>query len=598
MAKKVQREHWSSSLGFVLAATGSAVGLGNIWKFSYITGENGGGAFVLIYLLSVALIGLPLLLCELAIGRNTQLSAVSAFDKLKPKVSLIAHIFGAIMVINGISLCCFGQIGFGILSLLVGALIFIEGWTIVGILATLVAFIIACYYTVVGGWTIFYTFQGFGGNLAATESTKDFFLNFISIKDQMSITDSMTFAEQTNILFHNILHHPVFYHFIFITLCSIVLCFGIKKGVERTVKFMMPLLFLILIFIAIRSVSLPGAMKGVKFLFATDFGKLKAESIVLAISHSFFTLSLGMGIMVAYGSYLPKTQNIFKSAIAIISLDTLVALLAGLAIFPALFSLGLKPGQGAGLAFITFPTVLSNIPGGTFWTGLFFFLLFVAAFTSQVSIMEVSISFLIDKFNIKRIYSVIIIAVTVAIIGCFIAVSANDWQHLPTLEKMIKGAFSLDTTTKPFNNFLDLLNIIVDTILLPVTGILTAVFVGWVWGTKKGVDEIRHGSENFADVHLISFLAGLRDDKSHNSNVHVLTLASLWGIFIRFAIPVAIMIVIFDGIQKNLSSSEPSKETSKAKVVDDKALKQIQANIAKDSKNCPKLEKFELKTNK
>ncbi len=556
-----QREHWSSNFGFILAATGSAVGLGNIWKFSYITGENGGGAFVLIYLLSVMFIGLPLLLCELSLGRNTQLSAVSAFDKLKPKVSIVAHLFGAMMVINGIALICFGQIGFGILSLIIGGIIFIEGWTIVGIIATLASFIIACFYTVVGGWTIFYTIQGFMGKLKFKEvsEAKDFFVKFTAITNQTPITDGMSFTEQTTTMLGNIASHPISFHLLFITLCSIILCFGIKKGVERSVKFMMPLLFILLIFIAIRSLSLSGAMGGVKFLLAPDFSKLKAESIILAISHSFFTLSLGMGIMIAYGSYLPKTQNIFKSAIAIVFLDTLIALLAGLAIFPALFHKGAEPTEGAGLAFMTFPTVLAYIPGSQVWIGLFFFLLFVAAFTSQVSIMEVSISFLIDKFKLKRLSAVIVVGLTVAIIGCLITFSVHDWTSLPDVEKMLQKGFNLNTKVDSFSNLFNLLSSIVDTVLLPVGGMLTALFAGWVWGTKKGVDEIRHGSENFADVHLISLLAGLREDKSHNSEVHVLTLASVWGIFIRFVIPIAIIIIIFDGIQKMFSDSEETK---------------------------------------
>ncbi len=565
-----QREHWSSNFGFILAATGSAVGLGNIWKFSYITGENGGGAFVLIYLLSVMLIGLPLLLCELSIGRNTQLSAVSAFDKLKPKVSMVAHLFGAMMVVNGIALLCFGQIGFGILSLVIGGIIFIEGWTIVGIIATLAAFIIACFYSVVGGWTIFYTIQGFIGKLKFKEvaEAKDFFVNFTAITNQTQITSEMPFLEQFQTIFANIAQHPVTYHLIFIVCCATILCFGIKKGVERSVKIMMPLLFILLIFIAIRSLSLSGAMGGVKFLLAPDFSKLKPESIILAISHSFFTLSLGMGIMIAYGSYLPKTQNIFKSAIAIVFLDTLIALLAGLAIFPALFHKGAEPTGGEGLAFMTFPTVLADIPGSQVWIGLFFFLLFVAAFTSQVSIMEVSISFLIDKFKLKRLYAVLIVGSTVAIIGCFIALSVHDWTSLPDIETALKNGFNLNTSVAPFNNLFGILESIVDTVLLPVGGILTALFAGWVWGTKKGVDEIRHGSENFADVHLISLLAGLREDKSHNSEVHVLTLASVWGIFIRFIIPIAIIIVLFDGIQKMFSDPKEPK----AKVVAEKKV--------------------------
>ena len=561
MSEKVKREHWSSNIGFILAATGSAVGLGNIWKFSYITGENGGGAFVLIYLLSVLLIGLPLLLCELSIGRNTQLSAVSAFDKLKPKVSLVAHIFGAMMVINGIALMCFGQVGFGILSLFVGALIFIEGWTIVGIIATFAAFIISCYYTIVGGWTIFYTVQGFTGHLdfSTIKEATNFFVDFTSIKNKPDLFS-----------------HPVFYHLIFIVACSTILCFGIKKGVERSVKFMMPLLFLLLIFIAIRSLSLPGAMGGVEFLLAPDFTKLKAESIILAISHSFFTLSLGMGIMIAYGSYLPKTQNIFKSAIAIIFLDTLVALLAGLAIFPALFHKGATPSGGPGLAFMTFPTVLSDVPGADLWIGLFFFLLLVAAFTSQISIMEVSISFLIDKFNFKRLYAVLTVGVAIATIGCFITFSVHDWDTLLSFKEKIAYCFKLDMGMKPFSSLFNILESIGDTVLLPVGGILTAVFAGWVWGTKKGVDEIRHGSENFADVHLISFLAGLREDKSHNSDVHVLTLASMWGMFIRFAIPIAITIVIFDGIQKMFNTSEDDK---KAKIKHIATLQEVSEKV-------------------
>ena len=287
------REHWGSRVGFIFAAAGSAVGLGNIWKFPHMAGQNGGAAFTLIYLICILLVGVPIVIAEFAIGRKTQLSPVGAFKKLAPD----------------------------------------SWWKNVGYLGVASAFVILSFYSVVGGWTLRYTFVAISGGFEAMAGNpvlaKELFGDFVSST-----------------------WNPLFWHLIFIGLCIWIIVNGVKYGIERWSKIMMPAIIIILIMLVIRGLTLKNGMLGLEFLFKPKFSDLTANSVVLALGHSFFTLSLGMGTMITYGSYLKKDQNLLSSAFWVIFLDTAIAMLAGIAIFTTVFALGADPAGGAGLIFL------------------------------------------------------------------------------------------------------------------------------------------------------------------------------------------------------------------------------------------------------
>jgi NSS family neurotransmitter:Na+ symporter len=250
-----------------------------------------------------------------------------------------------------------------------------------------------------------------------------------------------------------------------------------------------------------------------------------------------------MGAMITYGSYIDKEQNILGSTVSIVALDTLVALMAGLAIFPAVFAQGFGPDAGAGLVFQVLPTVFQNIPLGALWAALFFVLLLVAALTSGISLLEVVTAYFVDERKWSRKTAAVTCGFTAFLLGSLCALSVTNWDRLSLMRDMLVAVFG---GTK--GSFFDLMDNMASNWLLPLGGLLVSIFVGWIWGTRHAVDEIRHGSHNFADVHLISLMAGLKDDPSHNSELHVVTLASLWGIFIRFISPVAVMIAFLHTI--------------------------------------------------
>ena len=528
------REHWNSSVGFILAAAGSAVGLGNIWKFPYITGENGGGAFVLVYLLCIAVIGIPVMLCEICLGRHTQRNPVGAFKLLNPPTSRLAHFIGAMIILAGIILLCMRNWGWGLMMIILGFSIFKFRWTVVGAMGVIAGFVILSYYSVVAGWTIGYFIEAALHRLDFSNVTAagDHFGSFIGNPD-LSIGC----------------------HFLFMFSCVFIVYKGVKSGIERASKILMPVLFLLLVLLIIRGLTLPGAMKGVQFYLSPDFSKITASSVLIALGHAFFSLSLGMGAIITYGSYVQREQNLFMSTLSIVALDTLVALMAGLAMFPAVFAMGFSPDVGPGLVFQVLPTVFNQIPLGMLWAALFFLLLFVAALTSGISLLEVVTAYFVDERNWTRKQASIVFGLMIFMLGALCALSVGDWNSLASVHAALLKAFG---HTK--NSFFELMDYLSSSWMLPLGGMFISLFVGWIWGVQKAVDEIRHGSHNFADVHLISLLAGLKDDPSHNSNVHVITLAALWGIFIRFISPVAVMIAFLNIIGwVDFSPKEPAE---------------------------------------
>lgn len=512
----VQRETWSGRLGFILAAAGSAIGLGSIWRFPYITGENGGGAFVLVYLICVAAVGIPVMICEIAMGRCTQRNPVGCFRILTPPASLLAHTLGGGLVVTGIALFCFKAWGWGTVALVIGGLVFWLSWRVIGMMGVLAGFLILSYYSVIGGWAI-----GYVGKAAAAR------LAFETVAEAKS-----SFA-----LFTGNVSLIIFCHFLFMVLCTWIVYSGVQKGIERACTLMVPLLFAIMLILTLRAVTLPGARAGVSFCFSPDFSKLSGQSVLIALGHAFFTLSLGMGAMITYGSYLKRDDNIFASAVWITALDTLVSVLSCLMIFPAVFAMGFSPAEGPGLVFQVVPAVFHRLPAGPLWATLFFILLTVAALASGISLLEVVTACLVDERKWSRKRAAVATGIVIFVLGCLTAISLDDWHALVGLQTLLISAFGGAQAS-----FFAMVDNLTCNWMLPLGGLFICLFVGWVWGTRQAVNEIRHGAENFGDVHLLSLMAGLKDDPAHNSSVHPLTLASLWGVFVRFICPVAILV--------------------------------------------------------
>lgn len=446
MSQRLQdpRCSWKSSLGFLLAATGSAVGLGNIWRFPYVVGTNGGAAFMIIYLLLVAIIGLPLLLAELTVGRSTGQSPVSAFKKLAPGTK----------------------------------------WWFCGLIFVITGFVILSFYSVVAGWALSYFFKTIRGVFASEPDFAEIFVNHI--------TGSTS---------------PLIWHFVFMLLTIGIICAGVVKGIERSVRIMMPVLSLLLIVLVVRALTLPGAGAGLTFYLKPDFSEITPQTLLSAIGQAFYTLSLGMGVMITYASYLDKKSTIPDKAIGIIGIDTLIALIAGFIIFPAVFALGLDPSAGAGLAFKTLPAVFAQIPGGIFFGAVFFLLLSIAALTSALSLLEVVVSWLIDEHKWSRIKASLLMGLLIFLLGIPASLSFGAWSGF-TIAGM---------------NFFDFLDFLQESILLPLGGLLIAIFVGYVWKAHKSREEANNPACRFR-------------------------IGKWYDFSIRFILPVAIAIVMVFGL--------------------------------------------------
>mgnify|MGYP000850637747 CR=1 FL=1 len=418
------REQWGSKLGFILAASGSAVGIGNIWKFPYIAGENGGGAFTLIYLLCILIVGLTIEVVEFAIGRNTQRSPVGAFKKIAPN----------------------------------------SNWKWVGFIGVLSSFVILSYYGVVGGWILKYIFISISGGFESLSNDPDKASKLFN-----------TFIGTT--------WSPIVFMAVFNVLCVYVIINGVKDGIENWSKIMMPIITVLLLVLAIRGLTLPGGTQGLKFLFLPRFEDLTASAVVLALGHSFFTLSLGMGNMITYGSYLGKEQNLLRSALWVIALDTAVALLAGVAIFTSVFATGADPAGGAGLVFNILPSIFPQLAYGSVWGTIFFALLFMAALTSAISILEVVTASLIDEKGWSRNRATILFGIIVTIVGVFCSFSMGGGINIA---EYFGDTFQhyLGTT------FFDVMDNLSAKYLMPLGGTLTAIFVIVKWGVPSFIAEV------------------------------------------------------------------------------------------------------------
>lgn len=406
-----KRNQWASSLGFLLATAGAAIGLGNLWKFPYLMGRNGGFTFLVIYLLFVVILGLPVMIAEMAVGRSTQKSPVAAYHKLGGKKAAV-----------------------------------------IGVLGVLAAFLILSYYSVIGGWIIKYIIS----YVTTLKAPADF----------------SAYTAQT--------WEPILWHLVFM-LITVVICYVGTKGIEKVSKVMMPGLFILLIILIVRSVTLPGAGKGLAFIFKPSGEGFSFSSINAALGQVFYSLSLAMGITLTYGSYLHKKENIPANCAKIAGMDTFAAVLAGVAIFPAVFSLGLEPAQGPVLIFDTLPQVFGKIPAGAIFAILFFALMLFAAVTSSIALLECVTSFAMDNFHWSRRKATVILGVLIALLGIPSSLSFGIISDVSILGY----------------NFFDFICMITDNILLPLGGLLMCIFIGWVWGPKILVDEIESEGVKF-----------------------------------------------------------------------------------------------------
>jgi neurotransmitter:Na+ symporter, NSS family len=397
-----KRDSFGSQIGIIAAAAGSAIGLGNIWRFPYVAGENGGGAFLFIYIFFILVIGIPVMLSELVIGRSTQRNPFGAFRMLKP-----------------------GQ-----------------PWYLVGLMGILAAFMILAFYSTVAGWTLEYLFQAFnhGFDGKSTDELTEMFGAFYTSGLQ-----------------------PVLWQLLFLVFTAWIIWRGVKDGIEKYTKILMPVLLIIIIIISIRSLTLPGAMSGIEFLFKPDFSKINTNGILQALGQAFFSLSIGMGTLITYGSYIKKKENLSTTAFAVSAADTLIAILAGVAILPAVFAFGIDADAGPGLVFITLPNIFQQMPGGYFWALLFFILLAVAALTSTVSILEVVVAYLTEELNISRKLSTVVATFTVSILGVLCTLSQGPADNLKFLNK----------------DLFDHINNITANFMLPLGGLFIVTFVGW-----------------------------------------------------------------------------------------------------------------------
>ena len=441
------REQWGSRLGFILAAAGSAIGLGNIWRFPYVTADNGGGAFVVVYLLCIALICLPYLFAELALGRNSQKNPVGAIAAIKKGTP----------------------------------------WMLVGGLCVLTGVFILSYYSVVAGWALGYIFKAF---VAPAAESGAYFSSFV--------------ADTSTVI-------PLAGAFMLITI--LVVYGGVEQGIERWAKVLMPVLLVLMLVVIFRAVTLPGAGEGLNFYLNPDFSKIDGTVVLAALGQAFFSLSLGMGAMITYGSYLPKRENLIVSGGYVALFDTVIALMAGLMIFPALFAMGMEPESGGpALIFVVLPEVFAEMPLGSFISAVFFILLSIAALTSMVSLLEVVVSYFVDETTWSRAKSVWVVGGFTFAAGLPSALSQGGSDFL-------SNQISLFGQT----GFLSIMDFIWGNISLALGALLISIFVGWVWGTGQAIEELQQGSDDM--------FTG--------------TGATLWSVFLQYVCPVVIAAILF-----------------------------------------------------
>lgn len=409
----MSRDGFGSKLGIIAAAAGSAVGLGNIYRFPCELGNNGGGAFLLVYLLIVLCLGVPVMLSEFIIGRRAQKNPIGAFKMLRPH----------------------------------------SGWPVIGYMGVLCAFIIMAFYSTVAGWTLEYIVKAVGNQFQGKE---------------------LSVIEQEFSDFHEMGWKNVLWQGVFIFLTGFVVFKGVADGIEKYAKILMPVLVIILVVLGIRAVTLPGAREGLAFLFRPDFSKITGSVLISALGQAFFSLSMGMGVLITYGSYIQKNDNLTTTALSVTLSDTLIAVLAGVVIFPAAFSFGVQPTAGMGLVFNTLPMIFNQMAGGYFFCIIFFVLLAVAALTSTISLLEVIVAYLVEELHLKRRMATVVASLGCMALGVFASLSLKS-----------DTAFTIAGMS-----FFDSLDFISAKVLLPLGAFFIVVFVGWIMGKTTFNEEI------------------------------------------------------------------------------------------------------------
>ncbi|WP_050613756.1 sodium-dependent transporter [Bacillus testis] len=441
-----ETEQWSSKIGFILAAAGSAIGIGAIWKLPYVTGMSGGGAFFLLFILFSLFLGFPLLLAEFIIGKSTQSDAVTAYQKIAPHTA----------------------------------------WPWVGKLGVFTSFLLLSFYSVIGGWIIIYFAKGIVGDVIGKEAHYGQLFN-----DTISNPGLAIIAQG-----------------IFLGITVLVVAKGIQNGIEKASKILMPALFILFLVLIVRSLTLDGAMEGVKFFLSPDFTHINSESILYALGQAFFSLSVGVSVMVTYSSYLPRKSNIIQPAVSIVSMNLVIALLAGLAIFPAVFSLGLEPAEGPGLLFVVLPSVFEQIVFGPFFLVCFLALFLFATLTSAFSMLEIVVASVVKGNDDKRKKTAIMIGIIIFAVGVPSALSYSVLEDMTIFSKSI----------------FDAADYLVSNILMPLGALLISIFVPLRIKKKVLQTELLEQSKLGASV------------------FHV------WYAIVRYIIPLVIIIVFLDTI--------------------------------------------------
>ncbi|SER88979.1 neurotransmitter:Na+ symporter, NSS family [Gracilibacillus ureilyticus] len=442
----MQREHWASRLGFMLAAMGSAVGLGNIWRFSYVAGENGGGAFLVLYMVSVLIIGIPLLLVEVSIGRKAQRDIVGSYKKLVPD----------------------------------------KPWFMVGYLGVLATLLILSFYSVVAGWSLYYLWGYITGDMAQMplDGYGATFDTFIS-RD----------------------YAPVFWHGLFMIFTMVIVLVGVKNGIELANKILMPVLALLMIGLAVYSVTLPGSGEGLAFLFQPDWSVLKDPAVYFsAMGQAFFSLSLGIGTMMTYGSYLSKSQKLPGAVVGIGVMDTLFAVISGIVIFPAVFAFGIDPSSGPTLVFITLPEIFYQMSFGNVIAVIFFMALSFAAISSSISLLEVPVAYLMRAAKMSRKAASLLVSIGVFISGVTVSLGMGRWSGVTPIGN---------------RNILDSMDYIASNVLMPICGLSMALLVGWYFNRKEAL---------------------------HASDLNNNQIGGTWYLLIKFIAPILILIIFLNEI--------------------------------------------------
>lgn len=442
---------FTSNLGAIVAAAGSAIGLGNIWRFPYTVGQNGGGAFLLLYILFVFFLGLPIMMSEFVIGRRSQRNTVGAFRQLGPQY---------------------------------------RRWTFVGVLGIVAAFLIYSFYSTVAGWTLNYVLLSGSGQLSGRtpEEVSQVFASFTS----------GTAA-------------PLICQLAFILLTAAVVLLGVQKGIEKCTKILMPLLLVLMLLLCVRSLTLKGSSAGLAFLFEPDFSKLTWGSVLSALGQALFSLSIGMGALVTYGSYIRKEDNLFKTGVCVAGADTLIALLSGIAIFPAVFAFGMSPASGPSLVYEVLPNVFGSMPMGTLFAVLFFLLLSIAALTSTISLLEIVVLWAVEELHMKRASATFLVSLLVFALGTVCTLSFGPLADLHVLGK----------------TFFECLDHLTATYMMPVGALCIILFLGWRYPKAEVFDELTNQGRLKAGYFRIYYFV------------------------LRFLAPIALLIILIMGILGN-----------------------------------------------